>query len=52
MACMKSVLQGVNERSYSHHIERLMILGNFSLIAGINPQQLTEWMWNSYVDAA
>lgn len=52
MACMKSVLEGVNERSYSHHIERLMILGNFSLIAGINPQQLTKWMWNSYVDAA
>ena len=52
MACMKSVLQGVNERSYSHHIERLMILGNFCLIAGINPQQLTHWMWNSYVDAA
>jgi deoxyribodipyrimidine photolyase-related protein len=52
MACMKSVLQGVNERSYSHHIERLMILGNFSLIAGIDPQQLTRWMWNSYIDAA
>ena len=49
---MKSVLSGVNERSYSHHIERLMVLGNFALIAGINPQQLTRWMWSSYVDAA
>ena len=52
MACMKSVLSGVNERSYSHHIERLMVLGNFALIAGVNPQQLTRWMWNSYIDAA
>lgn len=52
MSCMKSVLEGTYERSYSHHIERLMVLGNFSLIAGINPQQLTSWMWNSYVDAA
>ena len=52
MACMKSVLSGVNERAYSHHIERLMVMGNFALIAGINPQQLTRWMWNSYIDAA
>ena len=52
MGCMKSVLSGVNDRAYSHHIERLMVLGNFTLIAGINPQQLTRWMWNSYIDAA
>jgi deoxyribodipyrimidine photolyase-related protein len=52
MACMKSVLSGVNDRAYSHHIERLMVIGNFALIAGINPQQLTRWMWNSYIDAA
>jgi deoxyribodipyrimidine photolyase-related protein len=52
MACMKSVLEGVHEHSYAHHIERLMVLGNFALIAGINPQELTSWMWNSFVDAA
>ena len=52
MACMKSVLNGVNDRAYSHHIERLMVVGNFALISGINPQQLTRWMWNSYIDAA
>ena len=52
MACMKSVLEGVYEHSYAHHIERLMVLGNFALIAGINPQELTQWMWNSFVDAA
>jgi deoxyribodipyrimidine photolyase-related protein len=52
MACMKSVLEGVYEHSYAHHIERLMVLGNFSLIVGMNPQELTRWMWNSFVDAA
>ena len=52
MSCMKSVIGHVEERSYAHHIERLMVLGNFALIAGINPQQLTRWMWNSFIDAA
>jgi deoxyribodipyrimidine photolyase-related protein len=52
MKCMGTVLNGVNEHSYSHHIERLMVLGNFALITGTNPQQFTEWMWNSFIDAA
>ncbi len=52
MNCMKSVLTGINQRAYSHHIERLMVLGNFALITGTNPQEFTEWMWNSYIDAA
>jgi deoxyribodipyrimidine photolyase-related protein len=52
MSCMKSVVHNVQQRSYAHHIERLMVLGNFSLIAGINPQQLTSWMWENFIDAA
>ena len=52
MKCINTVLNGVNEHSYSHHIERLMVLGNFALITGTNPQQFTEWMWNSFIDAA
>ena len=52
MNCMGSVLRGVERRAYSHHIERLMVLGNFALISGTNPQDFTQWMWNSYVDAA
>ena len=52
MSCLKNVLEGVEAHSYSHHIERLMVLGNFALISGINPQQFTNWMWNSYIDAA
>jgi len=52
MSCLKNVLEGVEAHSYSHHIERLMVLGNFALISGINPQQFTHWMWNSYIDAS
>lgn len=52
MSCLKNVLESVEQRSYAHHIERLMVLGNFALISGINPQQFTDWMWNSFIDAA
>jgi deoxyribodipyrimidine photolyase-related protein len=52
MNCMKSVIHHVSERAYAHHIERLMVLGNFALIAGINPQQLTMWMWDNFIDSA
>ena len=52
MRCVGGVLAAVERRSYAHHIERLMVLGNFALISGVNPQQFTEWMWNSFVDAA
>jgi deoxyribodipyrimidine photolyase-related protein len=52
MNCMKSVVGHVEERAYAHHIERLMVLGNFALIAGINPHELTRWMWDSFIDAA
>lgn len=52
MNCLGNVLRGIESRSYSHHIERLMVLGNFALISGINPQKFTRWMWNSYIDAA
>lgn len=52
MKCMSNVLTSIYERSYAHHIERLMVLGNFALIAGINPQEFTRWMWNSFIDAA
>lgn len=52
MKCLSTVLKGINEHSYAHHIERLMVLGNFALITATNPQQFTEWMWNSFIDAA
>lgn len=52
MACVASVIGHVERHGYAHHIERLMVLGNLALTAGVNPQAMTEWMWASFVDGA
>jgi deoxyribodipyrimidine photolyase-related protein len=52
MHCMDVTIKGVDDNAYSHHIQRLMILGNFSLIAGVEPIQLNDWMRQSYIDGA
>ena len=52
MHCVSSTLADVHERAYAHHIQRLMIIGNLSLIAGVDPRQLTDWMWENFVDGA
>jgi deoxyribodipyrimidine photolyase-related protein len=52
MRCMATELQGVRDRAWVHHIPRLMVLGNFALLTGIEPLAFTHWMWNSFVDAA
>jgi deoxyribodipyrimidine photolyase-related protein len=52
MNCVSSILGDLQARGWVHHIPRLMVLGNLALIAGVNPQQFTRWMWDSFVDAA
>jgi deoxyribodipyrimidine photolyase-related protein len=52
MACVRGVISHVHDRGYTHHIERLMVLGNFALIAGVSPQAMTDWMWATFVDGA
>jgi deoxyribodipyrimidine photolyase-related protein len=52
MRCVSGILDDVRERGWVHHIPRLMVLGNLALIAGVHPQQFTQWMWDSFVDAA
>ncbi len=52
MACLASVLGHVRDNGYAHHIERLMVLGNLGLVAGIDPWALTRWMWAGFVDGA
>lgn len=52
MACVASVLADVDAHGWTHHIPRLMVLGNLGLLAGVDPAALTAWMWASFVDGA
>lgn len=52
MRCVEHVVGSVHEHGWAHHIQRLMVLGNLSLTAGVEPRQLTDWMWRAFVDGA
>ncbi len=52
MRCVSRTIADIDAHGYAHHIQRLMVLGNLALLAGIDPQAMTEWMSNSFVDAA
>jgi deoxyribodipyrimidine photolyase-related protein len=51
MNCLRETLGEVLRRGFNHHIQRLMILGNFLLLAGVNPQEALRWFNEMYVDA-
>ncbi len=50
MNCMSEALSHVREFAYSHHILRLMVLGNFSLLAALEPLAVNDWFWAMYID--
>ena len=43
MNCLHQCAKETKENSYAHHIQRLMVLGNFALLAGIDPKYVNEW---------
>ncbi len=49
-ACLHDALAGVRDRGWTHHIQRLMVLGNHALQRGYRPDELTEWFATAYVD--
>lgn len=51
MACLRHALQRAIATGYNHHIERLMLLSNFCLLAGINPAVVNDWFTALYIDA-
>ncbi len=51
MNCMRHAIGQSLEHAYAHHIQRLMITGNFCLLAGIDPNQVDAWYLGVYIDA-
>ena len=51
MNCLHQCISETKKNAYAHHIQRLMILGNFALISGFDPVQVNEWFLIVYADA-
>jgi deoxyribodipyrimidine photolyase-related protein len=51
MNCLRQVLTQVEGSALAHHIQRLMILSNFALIAGISSPEVEKWFHSGFVDA-
>ncbi len=51
MHCMAECIRGTRQNAYAHHIQRLMVTGNFALLAGVDPAQVHEWYLSVYIDA-
>ncbi|MBA2648159.1 MAG: cryptochrome/photolyase family protein [Legionella sp.] len=51
MYCMSEAIRHTRDHAYSHHIQRLMITGNFALLAGLDVNQVQEWYLAVYSDA-
>jgi deoxyribodipyrimidine photolyase-related protein len=48
--CLRHALTGIRDRGWTHHIQRLMVLGNHALQRGYRPDDLAEWFATAYVD--
>ncbi len=51
MACLSDVVRATRENAHAHHIQRLMVTGNFALLAGVDPGAVHDWYLSVYADA-
>ena len=51
MACMSACFENIFRHEYAHHIQRLMVTGNFALLTGVVPEHICEWYLAVYADA-
>ncbi len=51
MLCLAEAIRNTRDNAYAHHIQRLMVLGNFAMLAGVLPQDVADWFLVVYADA-
>ncbi len=51
MRCLSAAIGQSLAQAYAHHIQRLMVTGNFALLAGVNPKEVDAWYLGVYIDA-
>lgn len=51
MRCVGEAVRSVVETGHAHHIQRLMVLGNWALLAGVAPAEVNDWFLEMFVDA-
>jgi deoxyribodipyrimidine photolyase-related protein len=51
MRCVAECVTATMDEAYAHHIQRLMVTGNFALLAGLHPHAVNEWYLVVYADA-
>ncbi len=51
LACLRETIAATRDHAYAHHIQRLMITGNFALLAGLAPREVEAWYLAVYADA-
>lgn len=51
MNCIHQSVKPVIEKAHNHHIQRLMVLGNFATLFEVSPQQTSDWFNEMYIDA-
>jgi deoxyribodipyrimidine photolyase-related protein len=52
MNCVGTCMTTLHDHAYNHHIQRLMVLGNLAMLHGVDPWEMTDWMWSSFIDGA
>ena len=51
MRCLNQAIAATRQHAYAHHIQRLMVTGNFALLLGVEPKAICEWYLAVYIDA-